>query len=239
MGMLDLLRPRRGGTQTARAALEEARTAPTQTGGAVTALIQRILDVGLDGKGPYESASTVAAKALRASGGDAERAINRVLAAHRRTGAAGGFVTGLGGFVTMPVAIPANLLEFYITATRMVGAVASLRGYDLTSPEIRTAVLLTLVGSKSHEILTNAGVALALPGGRLAGLALSRLPASAIMVINKAVGFRLLRGLVEKTVSRLGRAIPLAGGVVGGGLDWWMMRRIGAQARLEFPLARG
>ena len=32
------------------------------------------------------------------------------------------------------------------------------------------------------------------PGGRLAGLALSRLPRSAMMVINKAIGFRLADG---------------------------------------------
>ncbi len=237
MGLLDLLRPNRTNTQATRSALDEA-TAPGSTShGAITGMIQRILEIGIDGKGPYESAAQVAEKALGRSRGDIERAIDRVVSRHSTTGAAGGFVTGLGGFVTMPVALPANIFEFYVTATRMVAAIAVLRGYDAKSPEIRAAVLLTLVGSKSHEILNRAGVALAMPGGRLAGLALSRLPASAIMVINKAVGFRLLRGLVEKTVSRLGRAIPFAGGLVGGGLDWWMMRRIGSQARQEFPLA--
>ncbi|HPZ50021.1 MAG TPA: EcsC family protein [Propionibacteriaceae bacterium] len=237
MGLLDLLRPNRPSTRATRSALAEAGAPQSLSHGAVSGLIQRILEIGIDGKGPYDSAAEVAEKALKASDGDVERAISRVIASHQRVVAAGGFVTGLGGFVTMPVALPANLFEFYVNATRMVGAVASLRGYDLTSPQIRTAVLLTLVGSRAHEILTNAGVALAMPGGRLAGLALSRLPASAIMVINKAVGFRLLKGLAQKTLSRFGRAIPLAGGVIGGGLDWWMLRRIARQAKHEFPRA--
>ncbi len=46
-------------------------------------------------------------------------------------GVVGGFVTGLGGFVTMPVALPVNIAEFYVQATRMVGAIATLRGYDV------------------------------------------------------------------------------------------------------------
>jgi hypothetical protein len=235
MGLFDLLRPNRAGTAATRSALEEARDPRSDSQGAVTGLIQRILDIGLDGRGPYGSATEVARKALSAENGDVERAIARIVRTHAATAAGGGFVTGLGGFVTMPVALPANLFEFYVTATRMAGAIAVLRGYDLTSTEIRTAVLLTLVGSKSHDILTRAGVAVALPSGRLAGLALSRLPASAVMVINKAVGFRLLRGLVEKSVARLGRAIPVVGGVIGAGLDAWMMRRIADHARRELP----
>ena len=33
----------------------------------------------------------------------------------------GGFVTGFGGFVTMPIALPVNVAEFYFVATRMTG----------------------------------------------------------------------------------------------------------------------
>ena len=34
-------------------------------------------------------------------------------------GAASGFVTSLGGFITVPVALPLNVLGFYLIATRM------------------------------------------------------------------------------------------------------------------------
>jgi hypothetical protein len=30
----------------------------------------------------------------------------------------------VGGFITLPVALPVNVLEFYVQATRMVGAIA-------------------------------------------------------------------------------------------------------------------
>jgi hypothetical protein len=67
-------------------------------------------------------------------------------------------VTGLGGFVTMPVALPVNIAEFYIQATRMVGGIATLRGYDLADPQVRTAVMLTLVGARADEVLAKAGL---------------------------------------------------------------------------------
>lgn len=195
-------------------------------------LIRRLLDVGLDGKGPLPSAEAWA-RSARSRSRDTEDAVRRVSRIAITGGGAGGFVTGLGGFVLMPVAIPANLLEFYLQATRTVGAIASLRGYDLSQPHIRTAVLLTLVGSRSDDILKAAGAAA--PGGAVAGMALRRLPPSALMVINKAVGLRLLRSVGERFLTRLGRGVPVAGGVLGGTLDAWMMRRIVNHAKQEFP----
>lgn len=233
---MDLLRPKASTVDVTRTALEEARNPSSGTSGAVSALIQKMLTFGIDGRGPIDSASQVAQKALLKSGGDPERAIGKVISSHVRGGGIGGFVTSIGGFVTMAVALPVNVLEFYTQATHMVSSIAELRGYDTTSAEVRTAVLLTLVGSKSDDILLKAGVSVG--GGRLASLALQRLPASAIMIINKAVGFRLLRVLAGKTISRLGRAVPLLGGVVGAGVDMYMMRKFADQALREFPQAR-
>jgi hypothetical protein len=133
----------------------------------------------------------------------------------------------------MPVSLPVNVAEFYLQAVRMVGGIASLRGYDLEEPRVRTAVLLTLVGSDSHEVLEKAGMTTA--SGRITSYALKGLPPGALMIINKAVGFRLMRGVSEKVLSRLGRGIPVAGGLVGGGIDGFMMKKIADQAMKEFP----
>ena len=56
------------------------------------------------------------------------------------------------------------------------------------------------------------------------------------MIVNKAIGFRLLRSVGERTLSRFGRLVPVLGGLVGGALDWQMMRTIADAARREFPL---
>jgi hypothetical protein len=196
-----------------------------------TRIVERLLDLGIDGRGPVDSAQLVADKA-RSTHPDADRAIDAVVSQHLRLAAAGGFVTGLGGFVTLPVALPVNVAEFYLLATRMVAATACLRGYDLGQPEIRSAVLLTLVGADSDDLLKKAGVT---PTGRLANLAAQRLPGPALMMVNKGVGFHLLSQIARKSLPRFGKAVPLVGGAIGAGVDTYLLRRIADHARHEFP----
>ena len=199
--------------------------------GVVARLLQVLLDVGIDGLGPMRSARDLADLARRDTR-TTEGAVKKIVRSHVVKGGVGGFVTGVGGFVTMPVALPANIVEFYVGATRMVAAIATLRGYDVADPEVRTAVLLTLVGSEADEVLAKAG--LTGGSGKVLRLVGQQLPPAALLMLNKAIGFRLLRGIGEKAFARLGRGIPLAGGVVGGGIDVWMMKRIADHAMSEF-----
>ena len=232
MGLFDLLKPGTAGAGATRAALDEAAEADGDQS-AITQMVEKLLAIGIDGAGGYSSAAAVAQSALAETEGDLEQAVNRIIRQHVVTGGIGGVATSVGGFVTMPVALPVNLFEFYVQAARMVAAVAVVRGYDVTDDTVRTAVLLTMVGSNSDEVLAKAGITTG--SGRLASLAAGRLPRSAMMIINKAVGFRLLRSVGESTASRLGRAVPLLGGAVGGAVDGYMMHRIAQQARQEFP----
>jgi hypothetical protein len=231
MGLFDLLRPGRDESERTASALEAARVnAPDDS--AIGRLVQVFMDAGLDGRGPLRSATSIAEAARRRTS-DPEEGVDRVVRLHVVGGAIGGFVTGLGGFVTMPVALPVNIAEFYIQATRMVGGIATLRGYDLADPQVRTAVMLTLVGARADEVLAKAG--LSTGSGSMTRLALGRLPPAALMVVNKAVAFRLMRGVFERFFSRLGRGVPFVGGIIGAVIDTWMMRQIAAQALAEFP----
>ena len=233
MGLFDLIGNKRN-VATTRSALDAARNPGADDGGAVTAMIVRLMAIGIDGRPPFDSARKVAAAAL-AKRGSVEEAVDEIVGSHLKLAAAAGFATSVGGFVTMPVAIPANVFAFYTLATRMVAATAVLRGYDVRQPEIRTAVLLTFVGSTANDLLAKAGVSTG--GGRLASLALRRLPPSAVIMIQKGIGFRLLRGVGAKALSRFGKAVPVLGGAVGAAVDFGMMRTIAAAARTEFPLA--
>ncbi|WP_082588837.1 EcsC family protein [Terrabacter sp. Root181] len=215
-------------------ALERAAL-PAEGGlsGAATRLVERLLDVGIDGKGPFDPAHEIAANVLKHARGDADEALRIIARDHRQLGAVGGFVTGLGGFFLMPLSLPANVLEFYLLATRMTAATAKVRGYDIDQPEIRSAILLTLAGADSEDILKKAGLHAA--GGKLSAVAFDRLPAPALMVLNKAVGFRLLGRIGQGTFARLGRLVPFVGGLVGAAVDVYMLNRIGKQAAKEFP----
>lgn len=200
-------------------------------GASALGFAEKLIAVGIDGKATFDSAEKVAAKALQEYP-DPERAIKEIISDHRRLSAANGFVTGIGGFVTMAVALPANVAGFYLLSTRMVAAIARIRGYDLKDPGLRSAILLTLVGAGASDIMSKAGV---VATGRLAGLASQQLPPPALMVVNKAVGFRLIGQVGEKVVTRFGKAIPFAGGFVGAGIDVWMLHKVADNAKAQFP----
>ncbi|MBM6404136.1 EcsC family protein [Phycicoccus sp. CSK15P-2] len=199
-------------------------------------VVDTVLDVGIDGKGPFASASRVADTALRKSGGDVEKAIDHIVRTHTVAAGSEGFLTGLGGFVTLPVALPANVIAFYAAATRMTAAIARLRGHDIDREPIRAAVLLTLVGADAEDLLRKAHLPTP-PGGRFVNLAAQRLPGPVEMVVKKGVYFRMVAGTTKTVLARLGRGVPLAGGVIGAGVDIVLLRRIASDARREFPPA--
>lgn len=220
----------RGQVQDTRASRAAARSeaAGKGKGGAI---VETLLDVGIDGRPPIDSARQVADAALAGADGNRERAVDAVVGQHYRIAAAGGFVTGLGGVFTLPVALPANVAEFYLTATRMVASIAAVRGYDIDKPEVRSAVLLTLIGADSDDLLKKAGYS---GSGQVFRLATERLPAPVLLIINKAIAFKLFTQLAKKTLAFAGKGLPFVGGAVGAGVDTYMMKRIADQARQEF-----
>lgn len=204
---------------------------------AANAFVGKLLDLGIDGIGPVDSVQEVVARMREKHGDDVDAAIKQIVSDHVKKAGVGGFVTGAGGVVTMPVSLPANVLEFYVLATRMVGSIATLRGYDISTKGARAAVLLCLVGADADDLIKKAGlstVAGMTGSGRLAAMAASRMPRAAAMMINKAVGFRLLTQVGGRALTRFVRYVPLAGGIVGAGLDGLLMKRIADHARSEF-----
>jgi hypothetical protein len=231
------------GSQDDRPSAREHDLPQAEGGGPLDKLsnlfVNRIMDFGIDGVGPLSSSSQVAADALRKHGGDVEKAVHEVVSDHVRLAGVGGFVTGVGGLFTMPISLPANVLGFYTLSTRMVAAVADLRGYDVSTPGTRSAVMLALVGGDAEDLMRKAGLGMVTGmsgSGRLAQLAVSRMPQAAGMMINKAIGFRLLTTVGGKALGRFIRIVPVAGGVVGAGLDGLLMKRVADLARREFTL---
>lgn len=55
-----------------------------------------------------------------------------------------GFVTGLGGLITLPVAIPSNVSSVMYVQMRMIACLAYMGGYDTNSDQIQTLVYALL-----------------------------------------------------------------------------------------------
>jgi len=142
-----------------------------------------------------------------------------------------GFITGLGGFMTLPVAIPANLVSVLFIQIRMIAAIAHMGGYDLRDDRVKSLVYACLAGNVAKDILQEIGINL---GTRITAHLIGRISEQTIISINQKVGFQLLAKSGSKGAVNLGKAVPLVGGVIGGSFDTVMTNLIGNIARDVF-----
>lgn len=144
-----------------------------------------------------------------------------------------GFVTSLGGLITLPVAIPANVASVLYVQIRMIGTLAVMGGYDLNDDEVQTLVYLSLVKSTITDVCKTAGVKIT---NKVTMNLLRKLPGTVLTKINQKVGFRLVTKFGEKGVVNLVKIVPVAGGIVGGGVDFIGTKAIGNRAYKTFLL---
>lgn len=127
-----------------------------------------------------------------------------------------GFLTGLGGILTLPVSVPANISSVLYVQMRMVAAIAKIGGYDVRSDQVQTLVYLCLTGSAAADAIKTICVQI---GVKTLKEALKKVPSAVLIKINQRIGFRLLTKFGEKGVINLGKMLPVAGGIIGGAFD--------------------
>jgi hypothetical protein len=203
--------------------------------GAITKVQQNAVDhllkVGINGFGPFKGAERMAVEALE-KGLTPEEAIKHLIRTHVAAAGVQGFATNVGGLITLPISLPANLTAAYLVQTHLIASIAAVYGHDLESDEVRTAILLCLLGNAGTELLKKAGIKV---GARLTMNLIERIPGQLIREINKRVGFTLLAkyGTSRATVT-LAKGVPLVGGVIGGTFDAVTTRAVGAFASRFF-----
>lgn len=109
--------------------------------------------------------------------------------------ATSGFITGLVGILTLPIAIPANIASVMYVQVRMIAAIAHIGGYDLKNDKVKTLVYSCLLANSAKDVAKDIGIAV---GNKLAMNAIKGISGKTITEINKRVGFRLLTKFGEK-----------------------------------------
>lgn len=158
-------------------------------------------------------------------------AIDQFISWQQAKCATSGFITGLGGIITLPVSVPANISSVIYIQTRMIATIANMKGYDLKDDQVRTLVYVSLTGQSAADILKQSGIKL---GTNVAKSLVKKIPGEVIKNINQKVGFRLLTKFGQTGVINLGKCIPLVGGVIGGTVDAIGTRTIGKTAKKVF-----
>jgi len=160
-----------------------------------------------------------------------DKAVDSLIRWQNAKSATSGFLTGLGGLITLPVAIPANIASVTYVQMRMIAAIAHMRGYDLKDDQVKTFVFVCLTGQSASDILKQAGIKL---GTAVTKQAIKKIPGEIIKSINKAVGFRLVTKFGEKGILNLGKAVPIVGGLIGGTVDGVGTNIVGKTAKKLF-----
>ena len=184
----------------------------------------------VDGLPGMETAQELANKYLNRYN-STDEAIDKFIKWQQAKCATSGFLTGLGGIITLPVAIPANISSVIYVQTRMVAAIAHMRGFDLKDDQVRTLVYVALTGQAAADILKQAGIKF---GTKMSTVLIKKIPFEVIKQINKAVGFRLVTKFGQTGVINLGKGIPFVGSIIGGTVDAVGTSTIGKTAKRVF-----
>jgi len=183
---------------------------------------------GLPGMGTAEDLGT---EYLTNNGNNPVEAANSLIRWQNTKAATSGFLSGLGGLITLPVTIPANVASVMYVQLRMIAAIAHIGGHDLRQDRVKGLIYACLTGNAVMDVLKDVGINVS---QKLAMNAIKNISGATLIKINKAVGFRLLTKAGTTGVVNFTKAVPLIGGIVGAAFDGVTTNTIGNIARDAF-----
>ena len=215
----------------ANAASDFGKQLVTRTPEVAGGLLRSIIEFAINGNSAFPGAKTTAARSLQAKG-EREAAIDSIVMQHIGLASAQGFLTSVGGLITLPVGLPANLAGLAVLSVRMIGSIAHLRGYDVDDRRVRAALTLAMLGDDEVRRLVSEG----------------KLPTTPLVIATSPMfdadlERRISERVMGSLAGRMGgkhlavvvvRRIPLVGGGVGAAVDGWLTFGLAAYAKREF-----
>ena len=215
----------------ANAASDFGKQLVTRTPEMAGGLLRTIIEFAINGNTAFPGAKTTAARSLQTKG-EREAAIDSVVLQHIVLASAQGFLTSVGGLITLPVGLPANVAGLAVLSVRMIASVAHLRGYDVDDRRVRAALTLAMLGEDEVQRLVSEG----------------KLPTTPLVIATSPMfdadlERRISERVMGSLAGRIGgkhlavvvvRRIPLVGGGVGAAVDGWLTFGLAAYAKREF-----
>lgn len=179
-------------------------------------ILDKLYDMAMIGLPTSKAADVLAMDYMVRNNNDARKAAEELVTNQILKCSATGFITGLGGIITLPITIPADVGSCLYVQIRMIAAIAVMGGYDLKDDAVKTMVYTTLLKIELGNVLKQIGVNTA---NKVALNALKKLPGKVIVKINQKLGFRFITKFGQKGVINLVKAVPILGGIVNSAFD--------------------
>ncbi|MGN1412313.1 MAG: EcsC family protein [Oscillospiraceae bacterium] len=199
-------------------------------------ILEKCYTSAIEGLPTSDSAKVIGEEYLRKYGYDKDLAIEKLVNAQIMKCATTGFLTSVGGALTLPVAISTDVGVNVYVQLRMIASIAVIGGYNPTDDEVKTLAYMCLVGMASTDIVKNAGIKV---GEKVTINMLKKIPGKLLTKINQMVGFRLITKMGTKGVINLIKVIPGVSGVIGGSIDAVATKNIADRAKNCFIYGKG
>lgn len=172
-----------------------------------------------------------AGRFLAGPGTLAERA-EEMSKSHTLLCASTGFVCGLGGFITLPVTLPTNVIGVALVQLHLCAATAFMGGHDIHDRAVRDRAIACLLGradepteeDEAVEVLDRSAVKIAERGIRF-------LAEGAVGLVTRAGRWGATKAVTRQLPRR---SLPLVGGVLGGASDAYNTGKVAEAARRAF-----
>lgn len=171
--------------------------------GITSKIIDWAYNKALTGFSGTESAYSLAQNYINTPG-SLDQKVDRLIKWQVTKSATSGFITGFGGLMMMPFSVPANIASVIYIQIRMIAAIAHMGGHDLQSDRVKSMVYICMAGNGAKELAKEASIR----AGEKALVNLSQ----------KATG-RIAESISSKGFSKITKAIPIMGGIIGASFD--------------------
>lgn len=171
------------------------------------------------GKLGFSSASKLAYDYLFRYG-SRDEAVTKLIEQESIKAASSGFLTNLGGIITLPLTLPLNVSGLILIQLRLVMTIALL--YELTIPvkQSKALYLFLLTGHAGKQLCQQYVHGVLLGSSK-----------SLTKQINHCIGLSLIKQQAVKTTTKLFRFMPFIGGIISGTMDGLLTYRMGISAK--------
>ncbi len=139
-----------------------------------------------------------------------------------------GAATGIGGILTLPVTVPADLITTWKIQIALIYTIAYIFDFSKDKNSLKTDIYLILAGKKASETLKEMGI------DTLSGVTKKAVQKHLFREISgrilRIIPQRIVAKVSEKSVTHFIKLAPLAGAPFGFAFDYFETRKIGSFA---------
>ncbi|MFC0179521.1 EcsC family protein [Thorsellia kenyensis] len=172
------------------------------------------------GIGPLDSAEELAFQ-YQNSHESIENALAELISTESMKAAGTGFITGLGGYASLPITLPSNLIGVLFIQMRLITTIALIKGISTDDPRLKILVLGCLCGELYKTSISKL----------LHTKLCVNSSAKFALQLTKHITDSLVNKCLTHSFKHITKFIPLVGGFISGGIDYTNTRIIGNTAK--------